>query len=173
MFEAAGINSNISSSFHTAAGKVVIAYADVDNSTFGTAIVGTVSGTSISFETAIVFESANTSEIFTAYDATAEKVVIVYQDNGNSVHGTAVVFQAAFSSTNLTAENYIGISNAAYSDSATATIQIVGSVDDAQSSLTPGQKYFVQLDGSLGTTAADPEVFAGTAVSATKLIVKG
>ena len=173
VFEAAGINSNISSSFHTAAGKVVIAYADVDNSTFGTAIVGTVSGTSISFETAVVFESANTSEIFTAYDATAEKVVIVYQDNGNSVHGTAVVFQAAFSSTNLTAENYIGISNAAYSDSATATIQIVGSVDDAQSSLTPGQKYFVQLDGSLGTTAADPEVFAGTAVSATKLIVKG
>ena len=173
VFESASINADISSSFHTAAGKVVIAYADVGNSTFGTVIVGTVSGTSISFETAAVFESANTGDIVTAYDANAEKVVIDYKDNGNSVYGTAVVFQAAFTSTNLTAENYIGISNAAYSDSATATIQIVGSVDDAQSSLTPGQKYFVQLDGSLGTTAADPEVFAGTAVSATKLIVKG
>jgi hypothetical protein len=173
VFEAAGINADISSSFHTAAGKVVIAYADVGNSTFGTVIVGTVSGTSISFETAAVFESANTGDILTAYDANAEKVVITYKDNGNSVYGTAVVFQAAFTSTNLTAENYIGISNAAYSDSATATIQIVGSVDDAQSSLTPGQKYFVQTDGSLGTTADDPEVFAGTAVSATKLIVKG
>ena len=75
--------------------------------------------------------------------------------------------------TNLTTENYIGISDGAYSDSATATVQIVGSVDDAQSGLTAGQSYYVQNDGSLGTTADDPSVFAGTAVSATKLIVKG
>ena len=40
-------------------------------------------------------------------------------------------------------------------------------------SLTAGQSYFVQTDGTLGTTAASPSVFAGTAVSATKLIVKG
>jgi len=31
----------------------------------------------------------------------------------------------------------------------------------------------VQTDGTLGTTAASPSVFAGTAVSATKIIVKG
>jgi sugar lactone lactonase YvrE len=43
----------------------------------------------------------------------------------------------------------------------------------AGSSLTAGQSYYVQTDGTLGTTAADPSVFAGTAVSATKLIVKG
>ena len=39
--------------------------------------------------------------------------------------------------------------------------------------LTAGQSYYVQTDGNLGTTAASPSVFAGTAVSATKLIVKG
>ena len=151
-----------------------MAYADEGNSTYGTAIVGTVSGTSISFESAEVFESANVNApIGIAYDASAEKAVIAYKDNGDSGKGKAVVFSAAFTSTNLTAENYIGISDAAYSDGATATVQIVGSVDDAQSSLTAGQKYFVQLDGTLGLTAADPEVFAGTAVSATKLIVKG
>jgi sugar lactone lactonase YvrE len=43
----------------------------------------------------------------------------------------------------------------------------------AGSSLTSGQSYYVQTDGTLGTTAASPSVFAGTAVSATKLIVKG
>ena len=39
----------------TANGKVVIAYSDMDNSFYGTAIVGTVSGTSISFGTPVVF----------------------------------------------------------------------------------------------------------------------
>ena len=40
-------------------------------------------------------------------------------------------------------------------------------------SLTAGQSYFVQTDGTISTTAGTPSVFAGTAVSATKLIVKG
>ena len=73
-------------------------------------------------------------------------------------------------STNLTSENFIGISDGAYSDGQTATIQLTGAVDDAQSSLTPGQAYYVQDDGTLGESGS---VFAGTAVAATKLIVKG
>ena len=60
-----------------------------------------------------------------------------------------------------------------YTDGQDAVIQVGGSVDDAQSSLTVGQSYFVQTDGSLGTTADDPSVFAGTAIAATKLVVKG
>ena len=56
---------------------------------------------------------------------------------------------------------------------------IIGAIGDkvyqysTSLSLTPAQSYFVQTDGTLGTTAASPSVFAGTAVSATKLIVKG
>ena len=74
--------------------------------------------------------------------------------------------------TNLTAENYIGISDGAYTNGQTATIQLIGSVDDAQSSLTPGRKYYVQGDGTLSTTADSPSVLAGTAVATTKLKVK-
>ncbi len=73
-------------------------------------------------------------------------------------------------STTLTSENFIGISNGAYSDGQTATIQVTGSVDDAQSGLTAGQAYYVQDDGTLGESGS---VFAGTAVSASKIIVKG
>jgi hypothetical protein len=40
-------------------------------------------------------------------------------------------------------------------------------------SFTAGQQYFVQTDGTLGLTAADPSVIAGTAISATEIIVKG
>ena len=73
-------------------------------------------------------------------------------------------------STNLTAENFIGVSNGAYTNGQTATIQVTGSVDDAQSGLTAGQAYYVQDNGTLGESGS---VFAGTAVSASKIIVKG
>lgn len=76
--------------------------------------------------------------------------------------------------TNLTeGSQFIGISDGAYANGATATVQIVGSVDDAQSGLTPGKTYYVQENGDLGLTPDTPSVIAGTAVSATKLIVKG
>ena len=59
----------------------------------------------------------------------------------------------------------LAVSDGAYSDGQTATIQISGSIDDAQSGLTPGQKYYVQADGTLSETASDPSVLAGTAVA--------
>ena len=74
---------------------------------------------------------------------------------------------------NLTAENYVGISDGAYTNGQTATIQVTGSVDDAQSGLTAGQAYYVQHNGTISETADSPSVFAGTAVSASKIIVKG
>jgi len=164
-------SDNISAAYDSNAQRVVIAYQDAGNSQFGTAIAGTVSGTSISFGTAVVFESANTGATFAAYDSAAQRVVIAYRDNGNAGFGTSVVFRNVF--TNITAENFIGFSNAAYTNGQTATIQIVGSVDDAQSGLTPGQSYFVQNNGTLGLTPANPSVFAGTAVAANRIIVKG
>lgn len=163
----------ISTTFDSANDRVVIVYQDGGNSNFGTAIVGTVSGTSISFGSSFVFESASTSDTSATFDSTNDKVVIAYRDLANSSFGTAVAIDINIGKTNLTSENYIGISNGAYADTATATVQIVGSVDDAQSGLTAGQSFFVQLDGTLGLSPANPSVFAGTAVSATKLIVKG
>ena len=87
---------------------------------------------------------------------------------------TAVFRQTDVSfSTNLTTENYIGISNAAYSDGNTATIQIAGSVDDAQSSLTIGQIYYVKPTGGLDRVQGLPKVVAGVATSASTLAIAG
>jgi len=77
--------------YDVASQKIVIAYRDDGNSSYGTAIVGTVSGTSISFGTAVVFASGNADGKSIVYDANAEKVVIAYQDRGNSSYGTAIV----------------------------------------------------------------------------------
>ena len=87
---------------------------------------------------------------------------MLINDRGNSNYGTAFTFSSRTISRNLTAENYIGISDGSYTNGQTATIQLTGAVDDAQSSLTPGQAYYVQNDGTLSETADNPSVFAGT-----------
>jgi hypothetical protein len=71
--------------------KVVIGFRDTSNSNYGTGIVGTVSGTSISFGTKTAFNSSATLEFTTVYDSDAQKVAIGYRDAGNSSYGTAVV----------------------------------------------------------------------------------
>ena len=94
---------------------------------------------------------------------------LAYRYNTGRMRGQELVTMSL--GTNLTTENFIGFASAGYSDNATATIDVAGATNSNQSSLTAGQKYFVQNNGSLGLTAASPKVFAGTAVSATKLIV--
>ena len=77
--------------FDSDSNKVVIAYSDGGNSNHGTAIVGTVSGTSISFGSEVVFEAATTNYLAIAFDSNSNKVVITYMDMGNSNYGTAIV----------------------------------------------------------------------------------
>ena len=85
------LNDSSSITYDTTNDKVVIAYRDAANSNYGTAIVGTVSGTSISFGTKAVYESAISYENRATFDSNAGKVVIAYRDAGNSNAGTAVV----------------------------------------------------------------------------------
>jgi len=85
----------------------------------------------------------------------------------------AFTFTHEYSVTNMDEDNFLGFSADAYSDAETATVQLVGSVNEAQTGLTTAQKYFVQFDGTLALTPDTPEVYAGLAASATKLVVKG
>ena len=169
----ADINANSGVTSGATNGKITVAFSDADDSNHGKAIIGTVSGTSISFNTAIDFNSAETELYYqgVAYDAAADKAVIVYRDSGNSSYGTAATFN--YGAPNLTAENFIGFAENDCTDNGLATIQLGGSVNDKQTSLTAGQTYFVQTDGTIGTTADSPSVTAGTAVSSTEILVKG
>ena len=131
-----------------------------------------VSGTSVSASSPTTIFNGRVNYPSVAYDSNTEKsVVSYYTEDGSPAYGYSVVFQAG--ATTLTSENYIGISSNGAADGTTAIIDTKGAIADNLSSLTPGQSYFVQTDGTLGTTAADPSVFAGTAVAANKLIVKG
>ena len=87
--------SSSSATFDSNSNKVVIVYADVGNSNYGTAVVGTVSSTagdnSISFGTPVVFESSNVDSISATFDSSNNKVVIAYRDRGNSDRGKSRV----------------------------------------------------------------------------------
>jgi hypothetical protein len=170
VFESA-TTDQISAVFDSFNNKVVVAYYDGGNSNFGTAVVGTVSGTSISFGTAVVFESATAIYTAATFDSNSNKVVIAYRDGGNSSFGTAAAITIELA-TNLTTENYIGFSAGAYADATTATVQLIGAINNVQLGLTAGQQYFVTGTGALAETPGNPEVYAGLAVSSTKLIVK-
>lgn len=147
---------------------IAVAYADADNSSYGTFVVGTVSGTSISFNTKTAFNAAASNNYWgAAYDSNLGKVVFAYGDSS----GKAVVAQTAYDGTD--ADKFIGFSDGVYANGQSAVINTTCSVDRNQTGLTAGQKYYVQTDGSLGLTAADPSVEAGTAISSTEILVKG
>ena len=77
-----------------------------------------------------------------------------------------------YASTTLTTGNFVGFSDGtSYSDGQTVKIKVVGNTS-TQSSLTAGSLYYVQTDGTLGTTAATPSVVAGKAISSTKLLIQ-
>lgn len=164
--------------FDSEQNKIIISYTDIDDSNMGKIVKAEVSdsGNSITIEsTRLVFDVSNGYNFQNklAYIPGSNKTVLSHfaWANGNSAR--SLVYSSTSQTTNLTEENFIGISGGAYSDGETATIQIAGAVDDAQSGLTPGQQHYVQGDGTLSTTADTPSVPAGTAVAATKLIVRG
>ena len=108
---------NSTSSYHNSisfdpntAGKFVVAYEDRNNSSYATAVVGTVSGTTITYGTPVVFNANEAKYLNVAFDPnTANKILVAYADDfpngygksivgtvsGNSItFGTAVTFHA-------------------------------------------------------------------------------
>ena len=66
---------------------------------------------------------------------------------------------------------YVGFADQAYTNGQTATILTYGNNVDTLSGLTIGSKYFVQTDGTVGTSAATPVARAGLAIAANKLLI--
>ena len=151
------------------ASKTVVIYRDDANSGSGTVRSGTVSSTSITFDSPDIFNSGSTVYIKGAYDSSAEKIAIVFSDNANSAYGTSLVYTTGYIGTNLTAASFIGLAADAISDTASGNINVKGGINEAQTGLTIGSDYYVQSDGTLGTTADTPSVKVGQAISATTI----
>ena len=156
-------SDNVSATYDVNSTKVVVFYRENSVTGDGTFAVGTVDGSSISFDTPVAFNSTNNTAISSTYNSAAQKIVVAYRNSDNSNYGTSIVVQPAFTT----------ISRAEVASGSNAVIDIGCAISTNQIGLTAGQQYFVQTDGTLGLTAASPSVIAGTAISATDIIVKG
>lgn len=92
----------ISSCYDPSSDRIVIVYSDVGNSDRGTAVVGNVTGETITFGTPVVFNNGGVNHISCVYDASAEGIVIAYLNGGNSDYGTAIVGQVNAGSETIT-----------------------------------------------------------------------
>ena len=119
VFESADVQA-ISACYDTAADKTVIVYADNGNSSYGTGIVGTVSGTSISFGSATVFASAADSRVNCCiFEPNSGKVVvaskqIIAATNYGKAHvatvsGTSISFATETTFLSSSAPEYIAM----------------------------------------------------------------
>lgn len=165
--------NGLSSEYDPSANKVAVYNKYYNGSSYNNSItVCDISGTSITVGSESVFNATVDSRRHSvSYDGSTGKCVAAYFNFNASNVGTAVAIQLG--QTNLTSDNFIGISSKDYADGATATIQVAGATDDAQSGLTAGTKYYVQTDGTLSSTAGDPSVVAGVALSSTELLLTG
>ena len=153
--------------YESQAGKLIAIFDNEDDSE-GEYAVGTVSGTGITYLTPVTFNSDGRAKYNGAsFNASVNKVVLAFEDIGNSSYGTAQVLQV--SGTNLSATNFIGLAAGAISDTATGKINVKGSINSKQSSLTIGSDYYVQTDGTVTTSSTSPAQKIGQAVTATTI----
>jgi hypothetical protein len=132
----------------------------------GRVIPATVSGTTITIESSV--ELSSSTYMTVTFLPNVSRFGIIYS-TGTDTRG--ITFKVSDLSSNLVANPFIGFSGGSYTNGQTATVKFTGSVITGLSSLTPGQKYYVQYTGALATTAdlIVGSIYAGLAISSTSL----
>ena len=104
------------------------------------------------------------------YDPDAGKIVSYTYNGLNS--GTCYYYVQGLRQSNMSDNNYIGLSQASYTDGQTAKVDVTGATNEAVSGLSTANKYYVVADGTLSTTADSENITAGVAVAANKLLMR-
>lgn len=156
--------------FDSGSNRIAIAMEDASNSNYGACLMGTVSGTTITWEPTQTFVSTHVGEDGAfIYDPDSTNFAAIYQDDGSSNEGDGAMVTPE--ETDVTTSNFIGFAKIAAADSGTVTVSSTGSINNQQSGLTPGSIYYVGPDGTL-TTDTTNGVKAGRAVTATEILVE-
>ena len=152
--------------------KFVVASTGVIATPFNAYInIGTISGTNITFNTASLIDSTNNTQKFLEVSQQNDSLghyMTVYRPSSTTA-GYATMGYVGGTSTN--SADFIGITDAAISDTATGSVTVKGGVSTSVSSLTIGSDYYVQANGTLATTVST--VPAGRALSTTSMLLEG
>ena len=173
------------------AGKFVVIYRDEQNSNYGTSIVGTVSGTSVSFGTEVIFAETGAAYLTYHFDFdpnNSGKFNIIYEDHSNSkagtiirgtVSGTSISYgsKTLFNTSNVNlfgkvafdpnnANKFMVIHDGSAAEDGAA---VIGNIS---TTMTTGSDYYLQADGSVSTATSSPAINIGRAISPTSLILR-
>jgi hypothetical protein len=140
-----------------------ITVASNGNITLGTAVSVTTSGQTSTWDSSRNLICRSTGESLTGVTAFLLVANYNYADIDANEYKNTVV------STNA---DFIGFTGGAINSGATGDITVISGVNDQQSGLTVGSKYYVTGSGGLSTSSSGGQ-YAGVATAATKLLVKG
>ena len=168
-----GVTSYISGAFDpNAANKCVVAYMDNDNSNRGTACLGTVSNTSISFGSEVIFNVEQSHYVSMAFDpSTTGKFVVNYMDVANGYKGyTSLGTNSGSSISFVTSVPFTLTANTNYTSTAFDP-NTAGKYVVSYRNATSGQGYYGvavlgQIASSITTTNVTASNFLGTATAA-------
>ena len=168
--------------------KIILCFHDGADGNKSKSIVATISGTSVSFGSVVTVNTGGSYQNSVVYDTTANKAIVSMRDDTNS---RGISFTGTVSGTDISYDSGVVFQGstggaldfvASAFDPDTSKVAIVYNLTTgkgvvhsplADGDLTIGQQYFVQTDGTLGTSADDPSVIAGTAIGTSDIIVKG
>jgi len=161
---------SLSLSYNPAANKFLAVYT-IDGSVSGFKSQKLlISGTSIQLEGDYAQIAATTHAHDTlsslVYDSGSKSFVASFRVNSEMDY-----FLERIRSSNLSADNYVGISKAAYTNGQTATLAVSGAINESVTGLTTATRYYVGGDGSFITTADSENISAGVAIAANRLLV--
>ena len=128
--------------------------------------------------------SVNTSGVYSDYYLTINSISTI-SATGNAPNTTNVLtlfnwmayqqlvfrFKHSATVTNMALNNFVGWADGAYADGVNATVTLKGTIETNLTGLTTGTAYYIQKNGTLGTSQDDPSVLAGVALAADKLLV--
>ena len=178
-----GTSATYRPTFDSNSNKVVIGYSDSGNANYGTAIVGTVSGTSISFGTPVVFDGAgNALYIATVFDSVSNKIVISYRDDSVSNSGTVITGTVSGTSISFSGQQVYNSSStdiaAVFDVNANATVSAYydgtnsnhGTASVTTTAFTNVSSYVGITDQAISSAATGKVVCKGGAITNTGLL---
>jgi hypothetical protein len=174
-----GSPTALSNSFHASTIQAAAAYDSVTgrlviygreaSTAYAMAVTATISGNALVESSPTYVNSSSSDTLFMDYNATADRVLFIYQDEGNLDYGTARVWDTGDIVTD--ADDWIGIAAASAADGASVDVVLKGGYATNLSGLTAGYDYYIEDDGDLTQTVNGRK--AGVALSTTSLFITG
>jgi len=144
----------------------VIIVSSYKSAYYGAVVVGTISGTTITFNSPTIVNSQNTQLISTCWDSVSSQLLFIYFQYSSPYYAYVQLYTVSSSN----AANLIGVSTQSVGNGASVPVTLYDGVNSNQSGLTPGATYYVSNSGAVSTTQSS--YVLGKAISSTSLLVK-